>query len=290
MPIPALPLPEQRPATSRPLVAPGFTIIELSIVLVIIGFIIGGVLVAQDLIAAGKIRAQITQISQIDTAANSFRAKFNGVPGDYNSPASIINGVTGNNSATVGEGNGNGYIESSGVTFYLGLAGEPVMFFAELSATGNVFNIPITTTSFSANAGTWTVNTALPPSPLGGGNYIGIQSIPPAEGVSFPPLGNYYLIGEFAGANNGAGEPGTTAAGLTVSQALALDAKLDDGFPTTGNVFVGGTLAFATATPLPTLSGGSATGPCYNNTPTPNVYYAAGLNTVACNLVIKVGF
>ena len=35
----------------------GFTLIELSIVLVIIGLIVGGVLVGQDLIRAAKIRA-----------------------------------------------------------------------------------------------------------------------------------------------------------------------------------------------------------------------------------------
>ena len=40
----------------------GFTLIELSIVLVIIGLIVGGVLVGQELIRAAFVRAQITQI------------------------------------------------------------------------------------------------------------------------------------------------------------------------------------------------------------------------------------
>ncbi len=289
MPIPALPLPQQRPATSRLLVAPGFTIIELSIVLVIIGLIVGGVLVGQDLIAAGKIRSQITQLSQIDAAANSFNSKFNGIPGDYNNPASIINGVTGNDSTVVGEGNGNGWIELTSGPSNSGLSGEPVMFFAELSATGNVFNIPITTTSFSS-AAAWTVSpSVLPPSPLGSGNYIGIQTVPAYSPMFNASTGNYYLIGRYAGANIG-GQPATIAAGLTPGQALALDAKLDDGLPTTGTVVISTVTAMVTLTAPPFFMGGSATGPCYDTTKTPNVYYAAGLNTVGCNLAIKVGF
>ena len=54
----------------------GFTLIELSIVLVIIGLIIGGVLVGRDLIAAAQVRAQISQIEKYQTAVNTFRGKY----------------------------------------------------------------------------------------------------------------------------------------------------------------------------------------------------------------------
>ena len=60
----------------------GFTLIELSIVLVIIGLIVGGVLVGQDLIRASEVRATITQIEKYNTAVNTFHAKFNAIPGD----------------------------------------------------------------------------------------------------------------------------------------------------------------------------------------------------------------
>ena len=49
----------------------GFTLIELSIVLVIIGLIIGGILVGRDLINASAIRAQISQIDKYQQAANT---------------------------------------------------------------------------------------------------------------------------------------------------------------------------------------------------------------------------
>src|ERR1700722_5890685 len=60
----------------------GFTLIELSIVLVIIGLIVGGILVGQDLIKAAEVRAQLSQIEKYNSAVNTFRAKFNAIPGD----------------------------------------------------------------------------------------------------------------------------------------------------------------------------------------------------------------
>ncbi len=154
----------------------GFTLIELSIVLVIIGLIIGGVLVGQDLIVAGKMRSQITQLSQIDTAANSFNSKYNGIPGDYNNPTSIIANVTGNNSAVAGLGNGDGHIQSSGSQANYGITGEPAMFFAELSATGNVFNISITTTTFAVATALTIGPSVLPPASIGASTYISVGS------------------------------------------------------------------------------------------------------------------
>jgi hypothetical protein len=51
-------------------------------VLVIIGLIVGGVLVGQSLISAAEVRAQITQIEKYNAAVNTFRSKFNAIPGD----------------------------------------------------------------------------------------------------------------------------------------------------------------------------------------------------------------
>ena len=50
-----------------------FTLVELAIVLVIIGLIVGGVLVGQDLIKAAQIRSVVTDIERYNAAATTFR-------------------------------------------------------------------------------------------------------------------------------------------------------------------------------------------------------------------------
>lgn len=62
----------------------GFTLIELSIVLVVIGLLTGGILTARSLIHSSQIRAQIQQIQQFDIALNNFYQKYNCIPGDCN--------------------------------------------------------------------------------------------------------------------------------------------------------------------------------------------------------------
>src|SRR5436305_84684 len=60
----------------------GFTLIELAIVLVIIGLVVGGVLVGRDLIATSQLRATMTQVEKYNTAVKTFRTKYNALPGD----------------------------------------------------------------------------------------------------------------------------------------------------------------------------------------------------------------
>lgn len=63
-----------------------FTLIELSIVLVIIGLIVGGVPVGQDLIRAAAVRAQISQIEKYNRTVNTFLGKYGALPGDMSDP------------------------------------------------------------------------------------------------------------------------------------------------------------------------------------------------------------
>jgi prepilin-type N-terminal cleavage/methylation domain-containing protein len=88
----------------------GFTLIELSIVLVVIALIVGGVLVGKDLIRASAVRAQITQIEKFSTAANTFRDKYGYLPGDIKDPDATNFGFKPRGTG-VGEGNGNGVLE-----------------------------------------------------------------------------------------------------------------------------------------------------------------------------------
>ena len=59
-----------------------FTLIELSIVLVIIGLLAAGVLTGKDLIKAAEIRATISDLEKFKTAVATFMLKYNCLPGD----------------------------------------------------------------------------------------------------------------------------------------------------------------------------------------------------------------
>lgn len=60
----------------------GFTLVELSIVLVIIGLLIGGLLIGQSLIESAKINKLTSNLGQYEIATTQFRLKFKQIPGD----------------------------------------------------------------------------------------------------------------------------------------------------------------------------------------------------------------
>src|SRR4051812_29331815 len=91
----------------------GFTLVELSIVLVIIGLIVGAILVGRDLIHASELRSQISQIEKFDTAVHAFQLKYGGIPGDLPAASASAFGFAARSGA-VGHGDGNGIIESCG--------------------------------------------------------------------------------------------------------------------------------------------------------------------------------
>jgi len=60
----------------------GFSLVELSIVLVILGLLVGGVLAGQSLIRAAELRAVSTEYSRWVAATQTFRDKYFALPGD----------------------------------------------------------------------------------------------------------------------------------------------------------------------------------------------------------------
>ncbi|MBY0354939.1 MAG: type II secretion system GspH family protein [Rickettsiales bacterium] len=66
----------------------GFSLLELSIVLVIIGLLASGVMVGQSLVRGAELRSVMTDYSKILTSFNAFRGKYNAVPGDMKNATS----------------------------------------------------------------------------------------------------------------------------------------------------------------------------------------------------------
>lgn len=60
----------------------GFSLVELSIVLVILGLLVGGVLTGQSLIRAAELRSVTTEFQKYQAAVNTFRDKYFAIPGD----------------------------------------------------------------------------------------------------------------------------------------------------------------------------------------------------------------
>lgn len=60
----------------------GFTLIEMSIVLAIVGLLAGAILVGRDLIQAAALRNVVAQLERYDTAITAFKLKHDCLPGD----------------------------------------------------------------------------------------------------------------------------------------------------------------------------------------------------------------
>lgn len=86
----------------------GFNLIEIAIVLVIIGLLLGGVLKGQELITGARVRNLISQQDGIKVAYFGFVDRFRAPPGDYGMATTYIAGATAN-------GNGNYQIEFAAV-------------------------------------------------------------------------------------------------------------------------------------------------------------------------------
>ena len=71
-------------------IARGFTLIEIAIVLVIIGLLLGGVLKGEELIRAARVRNLINEQQNIKAAFYGFQDRYRALPGDYGSAANNI--------------------------------------------------------------------------------------------------------------------------------------------------------------------------------------------------------
>jgi len=205
----------------------GFTLIEIAIVMVIVGLLLGGVLKGQEMIENGRVRNAISSLDGVSAAYNSYYDRYRRIPGDDGPLATLI--ARGGNWAniTLG-GNNNGVIASTAGQTFTG-AGENANFWQHLRAAGFINGNP-------ADAGV----AALPINAFSG--LTGITNAATImAGLGGALTGNKVCLGRV---------PGKAAA--------AIDVQLDDGVSNSGSVRA--TLGTAGTNTTP----GAAVAPPYN--------------------------
>jgi prepilin-type N-terminal cleavage/methylation domain-containing protein len=86
----------------------GFTLVEIAIVLVIIGLLLGGILKGQELINSAKVKNLANDFRVIPTYIYAFQDKFKALPGDDAQADTHVTGATLATAATRGNGVING--------------------------------------------------------------------------------------------------------------------------------------------------------------------------------------
>lgn len=210
----------------------GFTLVEMSIVLVIIGLLIGGILVAQSMIETAKIGAQIKQLSQFDSATNAFIVKYGTFPGDANLPTPPTAYSLFNDNSTKNDGIISGNGGCFGSDYY---TNECAYVFEHLSVSGLRGNYTAAVTSGFPQYNSCGEGKAFPSAILENtekGSSCVYASQNSAGELYWMILRNQRMDLTSSGSPYPAGHDHP----VTPIQAQALDSKIDDGNAFTGNV------------------------------------------------------
>lgn len=193
----------------------GFTLVELAIVIVIIGLLVGGVLQGQELIRQAEIRSAIKDFEGYKAAYYTFKSKYNFVPGDSATAANFIGGAV--NCAT------------NCMDGYFGrFNAESIIALNNLSAANMIKGRWPGTQASPATGGC--TKTECPTSSLRNMIYFAVtnNSDPLSTTMSYSATRrNGILVFEGINIDNGGG-------GVTPEVSFQIDTKVDDGIPGTG--------------------------------------------------------
>ena len=210
----------------------GFTLVEIAIVLVIIGLLLGGVLKGQEMIQNAKVKSAVNDVNGVKAAYNSYIDTFKRLPGDDGPLATLT--ARGGAWATAGitAGTNNSALATTAAQAF-GAGGESTAFWQHLRASGLL----------SGNPGTAGV-AGLPRNAFDGVMGVLAGLVVPITGAN----GNSICLSQVPG-----------------KAARAMDLQLDDGITDAGSVRA--TLGIAGANTAPGVAVVAATG--YNDT---NIY------------------
>lgn len=201
----------------------GFTLVELAIVMIVIGLLLGGVLKGQELITNAQVSSLQTQLKGFQAAHTSFLDRYNQSPGDISAAdaaARIPNCVDGVCNQIVSVDNN----LNVGLGAAPAAANDADVYFVHMFRAGFIGNM-------DGTAGL-TFGQQLPTASIGGGFKAGHSAVASALFPLNTTLKRgYYVI------HDGVATATTGASGvLSASQAASLDRKLDDGVGITGDV------------------------------------------------------
>jgi prepilin-type N-terminal cleavage/methylation domain-containing protein len=184
----------------------GFTLIEIAIVLVIIGLLLGGVLKGQELINSAKVKNLASDFKNVPIYIYGYQDKYKALPGDDPLVVTHVSGVL---ATTPANKQGNGIID--GAWDSQTVSDESILFWQHIRLAG--FGPGSTTPSVAAG------NDYIPRNAVGG--IIGVTNSTANEPIT--GLKGTYIVCS------------TSIPGKFAKQ---LDTTLDDGNTATGSVMV----------------------------------------------------
>jgi prepilin-type N-terminal cleavage/methylation domain-containing protein len=205
----------------------GFTLVEIAIVLVIIGLLLGGILKGQELINSAKVKNLANDFRVIPTYIYAYQDKFRALPGDDSSAAAHITCT-----APCQGGNGNGVINGNWNSTTV--TDESWQFWGHVRAA----NLTSGPTTWAAAA---VSDPYVPKNAVGG--QIGVSSAVAAQLQVAGMSGTYQVC----------------SSGILGKFAVQLDIQMDDGNTTTGSLRI-----VPDGSPVGTTATNSATAPPFD--------------------------
>ncbi|MFO0110492.1 MAG: type II secretion system protein [Alphaproteobacteria bacterium] len=217
----------------------GFSLVELSIVLVILGLLVGGILAGQSLIRAAELRSIATDYQRYTTATQTFRDKYFALPGDMPDATAFWGtdpgGCPGTNAtpsvdARTCSGDGDGNIDGDGSEANF----EGFRYFQHLANAGLIEGKYTGVSASAVNGFSGVIGQNLPISKLSNASFYVLWRNPSFVGNATEFAGNHGNSMFFGSIASATSHPG--AAVMRPEEVWNIDVKLDDGRPGYGSV------------------------------------------------------